>query len=186
MGVFVRLIPDSQIITSAEAFSSVAILGCSGCANFSIAYEKDQPVSQITTDETTGKLKTLPYALLEQTGHLKKLLEDKGVKVITEIIQGPCNLRDDVELELPELYRNTKFGSGFNERCADAEAFITLCCSGGVFGLKQRLGKDIRIVPGMRDAGTWQSFLILDEEKKFILIDKDRSNVIQRKSNIYG
>jgi hypothetical protein len=55
-----------------------------------------------------------------------------------------------------------------------------------VFGLKQRLEKDIRIVPGMRDAGTWQSFLTMDEEKKFILIDKDRSTVIQRKSNIYG
>ena len=185
MGVFVSLIPDSNIIKSAEDFSSVAIVGCSGCAIFSIAYEKDQPLPQITSDETTGKPKRLPYALLEQTRHLKKLLEDKEVNVITEILMGPCRATDDGELK--ELYGNPDWADpGFNERCAEAEAFITLCCSGGVFGLKQRLGKDIRIVPGMRNAGTWQSFLTLDEEKKFILIDKDRSTVIQRKSNIDG
>ena len=185
MGVFVSLIPDSQVIKSAEDFSTVVIVGCSGCANSSIASEKDQPESLITTDETTRKPKRLPYALLEQTGHLKKLLEDKGVNVLTGIIMEPCRATDDGELI--ELYGNPNWAEpGFNERCANAEAFITLCCSGGVFGLKQRLEKDIRIVPGMRDADTWQSLLTMDEEKKFILIDKDRSTVIQRKSNIYG
>ena len=179
MGVFVRLIPDSKIIKSAERFSSVAIVGCSGCANISIAYEKDQPVSQITTDETTGKPKELPYALLEQTGRLKKLLEDKGVNVITEIILGPCGA---VNSELSELrgWGNPTW-AGFNERCANTEAFIPLCCSGGVFGLRQQLGKDIKIVPGMRDAGTWQAVMTLDEKKEFVLIDRDRSTVIQWK-----
>ncbi len=180
MGVFVRLIPDSKVIKSAEEFSSVAIVGCSGCANQSIAHEKDQPVSKITTDETTGKPKWLPYALLEQTDRLKKLLEDKGVNVMTEIVMGMCMGTDDGEIST--LYRNPSWADpDFKERCANSEAFITLCCSGGVFGLRQRLGKDIRIVPGMRDAGTWQSFLVLDEKKEFVLLDRDRSIVIQFK-----
>jgi hypothetical protein len=118
MGVFVSLIPDSQVIKSAEDFSSVAIVGCSGCANFSIAYEKDQPLSQISTDETTGKPKRLPYALLKQTGYLKKLLEDKGVKVITGIIMEPGRATDDGELI--ELYGNPDWAEpGFNERCTE-------------------------------------------------------------------
>ena len=180
MGVFVSLIPDSKIIKSAEDFSSVAIVGCSGCANHSIAHEKDQPLSKIITDETTGKPRRLPYAMLEQTGRLKKLLEDKGVNVITEIIMGPCMATDDGEIS--ELYRNPSWADqGFKERCANSEAFITLCCSGGVFGLRQRLGEDIRIVPGLRDAGTFQSFLVFDEKKEFVLIDRDRSTVIQFK-----
>lgn len=180
MGVFSRLIPDSKIIKAAEDFSSVAIVGCSGCANFSIAYEKDQPHSQITTDETTGKPRRLPYAILEQTGRLKKLLEDRGAIVTTEIIMGLCLATDDDEIST--LYGNPSWADqGFKESCANAEAFITLCCSGGVFGLKQRLGEDIRIVPGMRDAGTFQSFLALDEKKEFVLIDRDRSTVIQFK-----
>ncbi len=84
--------------------------------------------------------------------------------------------------EISELYRNPSWADqGFKERCANAEAFITLCCSGGVFGLRQRLGADIRIVPGMRDAGTFQSFLVFDEKKEFVLIDRDRSTVIQFK-----
>ena len=185
MGVFVSLIPDSKIIKSAEDFSTVAIGGGPGCANSSIASEKNQLEALITTDETTRKPKRLLYALLEQTGHLMKLLEDKEVNVLTGIIMEPYRATDDGELI--ELYGNPNWAdSGFNERYVNAEAFMTLCCSGGVFGLKQRLEKDIRIVLGMRDDGTWQSFLTMDEEKKFILIDKDRSTVIQRKSNIYG
>ncbi len=180
MGVFVRLIPDSKVVKAAEDFSSVAIVGCSGCANHSIAHEKDQPVSKITTDETTGKPKKLPYAILEQTDRLKKLLEDKGVNVTTETIMGLCMATDDSELS--ELHGNPGWADqGLKERCANSEAFITLSCSGGVFGLKQRLGKDIKIIPGMRDAGTFMSFLALDEKKEFVLIDRDRSTVIQFK-----
>ena len=116
--------------------------------------------------------------MLEQIGRLKKLLEDKGVNVITETIMGPCSIMDDGELS--EMFSQSKWG-GFNERCANVEAVISLCCSGGVFGLRQRLGKDVRIVSGMRDAGTWQVLSVLDEKKEFVLIDRDKSTVIQWK-----
>jgi len=178
MGVFVRLIPDSKVIKAAEGFTSVAIVGCSGCANISMAYEKDQPISRITIDETTGKPRRLPHAVLEQIGHLKKPLEEKGVNVTTETIMGPCVYTDDSEFA---KFGDPSWRDQFKERCANVEAFITLCCSGGVFGLKQLLEKDIRIVPGMRDAGTFQVFSVLDEKREFVLIDRDRSTVIQWK-----
>jgi len=179
MGVFVRLIPDSKVIKAAEDFTSVAIVGCAGCANISMAYEKDQPVHRITIDETTGKPKRLPYALLEQIGHLKKLLEEKGANVTTEISGGMC--MDTEDSELSKLLGKPSWAGRLKERCANVEAFITLCCSGGVFCMRQRLGKDIKIIPGMRDAGTWQMLTKLDEKKEFIVIDRDRFTVIQWK-----
>ncbi len=179
MGVFVRLIPDSKIIKAAEGFTSIAIVGCAGCANMSIAYEKNQPISQITIDETTGKPRKLPYALLEQTSRLNKLLEDKGVNVTTETIMGPCVYIDDNEYANP--LKTPISRKRLKERCANVEAFIPLCCSGGVFGLKQLLGKDIKIIPGMRDAGTLQTFSVLDEKREFEIIDRDRSTAPQWK-----
>jgi len=177
---FTRLIPDSNIIKAAKDYTSVTIVDCTACANSSIAYENDQPVYQIKTDETTGKTRRLPYALQGQIRHLKKLLEEEGVHVKTEMINALCFATDDGGLS--ELLGNPSWADlGIIERCADVEAFISLCCSGGVFGLKQRLGKDIKIVPGMRDAGTGQLFLALDEGKEFILIDRDRSIVIRKK-----
>jgi hypothetical protein len=177
---FTRLIPDSNIIKAAEDHSSVAIVGCTACANSSIAYEKDQPIYEIKTDETTGKTRRLPYALQGQIGNLKKLLEEKGVNVKTEMINALCFATDDGGVS--DLLGKPSWADlGIIERCADVEAFITLCCSMGVFGLKQRFGKDITIVPGMRDAGTGQLFLELDEGKEYILIDRDRSTVIRKK-----
>ncbi len=177
MGVFVRLIPDSKVIKDAEDFTSVAIAGCSACANISMAYEKDQPISRITIDETTGKPKRLPYAIQEQIGHLKKLLEEKGVNVTAETIFGMCTDTDDSEYA--KMFEKPSWADSLKERCANVEAFITLCCSGGVFCMKQKLGKDTKIIPGMRDAGTFQILSILDEKKEFVLIDRDKSTVIQ-------
>jgi len=179
LGVFVRLISDSKVIKAAEGFTSIVIVGCSGCANVSMAYEKDQPISRITIDETTGNPKRLPYALLEQTGHLEKLLEEKGVNVTTETLMGMCILNDDSEFT--KMFGDPSWADLFKERCANVEAFIPLCCSGGVFGLRQILGKDIKIIPGMRDAGTFQVLRVLDEKKEFVLVDRDRSTVVQWK-----
>lgn len=125
MGVFVRLIPDSKVIKATEGFTSIAIAGCSCCANISMAYEKDQPISRITIDETTGKPKRLPYALLEQIGHLKKLLEEKGVNVTTETFRGMCMDTDDSEYA--KLFGDPSWTDRLKERCANVEAFIPLC-----------------------------------------------------------
>ena len=179
MGVFVRLIPDSKIIKAAEDFKSVVIAGCSGCANISMAYEKDQPISRITIDETTGNPKRSPYALQEQIGHLEKLLGEKGVNVTTEIFRGMCMDTDDSEYA--KLFGEPSWTARLKEHIDTTEAFIPLCCSGGVFCLRQQLGKDITIIPGMRDAGTWQVLSVLDEKKEFVLIDRDKSTVIQWK-----
>jgi len=73
MVVFSRLVSDSNILASTDKFSSVAIVGCVACANFSIAYEKDQPVFRLSKDETTGNIRRIPYSILGQMDHLKKL-----------------------------------------------------------------------------------------------------------------
>jgi hypothetical protein len=165
---------------AAEELSSVAIVGCAACANHSIAYEKDQPVYQLSTDEATGNIRKMPYSLMRQMDHLKKLLEEKDVTVTNEIVGALCFTTDDSELS--ELMGNPGWtDQSLKERCANAEAFVTLCCGGGVFGLRHRLGNDVKIIPGMREVGTGQFFLVLDEGKEFILLDKERCDVIQRK-----
>ena len=90
MVVFSRLVSDSNILKGAEDFVYVAIMGCAACANFSIAYEKDQPVYQLSTDEITGNIRRMPYSILRQMNHLKNLLEENGVKV-----KNPLNSASD-------------------------------------------------------------------------------------------
>jgi hypothetical protein len=90
-----------------------------------------------------------------------------------------CFVTDDNELS--DLMGNPNWADqGVKDRCADAEAFISLGCSGAVFGLKQRLEKDVKIIPAMRQAGTGQYFITLDNEKNFIILDRDRTIVIQQ------
>jgi hypothetical protein len=180
MVIFSRLISDSYILKAAEELTSVAIVGCAACANHSIAYEKDQPVYKLTTDETTGNIRRMPYSILGHMDHLKKLLEEKGVNVTNEIVSALCLTTDDSKLS--EMMGNPSWADqNLKKRCANAEAFVSLCCGGGVFGLRRRMGNDVKIIPGMRQIGTVQFFLVLDEGKEFVLLDKERCDVIQRK-----
>ena len=178
MVIFSRLIPASKIIKAAEGFTSVVIVGCTGCANTNIAYEKDQPVYQFITDKTTGSTRRLPYSVMEHAGHLKKLLEEKGLKATIEIMSTVCFVTDDPELS--RLMGTPSWADlDFNKRCADAEAIITLCCRDAVLGVKRRLGEGIKIIPGMRNIGSGQVLFKMDESKEFALIDKNKSTIIQ-------
>jgi hypothetical protein len=178
MVVYSKLIPVSDVIKSAVDYKSVAIVGCAACANYSIAYEKDLPIMSITKDETTGQVRLLPYALMQHANQIQKLLEEKGVNVVTEVINAMCFVTDDSELS-SRIGNPSWADQGVKDRCSNAEAFIGLGCSGALFGLRQRLGKDIKIIPGMRQAGTGQYFVKLDEEKKFIVLDKDRTVILR-------
>jgi len=81
MVVHVVLVPDSKILQEVAGFKSVVILGCTYCANSSIAYEKNVPAYTMSVDKTTGRTTLLPIAMMEETNRLKNLLESKGITV---------------------------------------------------------------------------------------------------------
>jgi len=85
MVVHTVLIPDSKILEEVAGFKSVAIVGCTYCANMSIAYEKNMPAYMVSVDKTTGRTTLLPTAMMEETNRLKNLLEGKGINVRVEI-----------------------------------------------------------------------------------------------------
>jgi hypothetical protein len=179
MVVYAVLVPDSKIIEEVAGFKSVAIVGCTYCANMSIAYEKNIPAYMMSVDKTTGGTTLLPTAMMEETNRLKNLLEGKEINVKVEIWGTPlCTLTHDKELP-------TGIGGGewadpeLANRCADADAVIALCCVAGMLGMKKRLGKAAKIVRGMKTVGFSEFYFTLDEVKKFIHADKHRSTVIR-------
>jgi len=177
MVVHTFLIPDSKILEEVAGFKSVVILGCTACANFSIAYEKDMPAYMISVDKTTGHATLLPTAMMEETNRLKNILESKGINVRVELWPPLCILTHD--REMPSGMGGDKWADPeLADRCADAEAVIALCCIGGVLGVKKRLGKAVKIIPGMRTIGLSQFYFTLDETKEFVHVDKDRSTII--------
>ena len=178
MVVHVVLVSDSKIIEEVAGFKSVAIVGCTYCANMSIAYEKNMPAYMVSVDKTTGRTTLLPTAMMEETNRLKNLLEGKGINVRVEIWVPLCTLTRDKEVATAMFGRQWADPELAN-RCADADAVIALCCVGGMLGMKNRLGKAAKIVRGMKTVGLSQLHLTLDEAKEFVHVDKDRSTVIR-------
>lgn len=178
MVVHVVLVPDSKILEEVVGFKSVAIVGCTACANSSIAYEKNLPVYMMSVDETTGRTTLLPMAMMEETNRIKNLLESKGITVRVEIWPPLCSQAHDKEL--PTAMGGRQWADPeLANRCADAEAVIALCCDGGMLGIKKRLGKAAKIILGMKTIGLSQFYFTLDEAKQFVHVDKDRSTVIR-------
>lgn len=179
MVVHAVLVSDSKIIEEVAGFKSVAIVGCTACANMSIAYEKNMPAYMMSVDKTTGRTTLLPTAMMEETNRLKNLLESKGINVRVEIWSPLCTLTHDNEL--PTSIGGSQWADPeLANRCADADAVIALCCVVGMLGMKRRLGKAAKIVRGMKTVGLSQFYFTLDEAKEFVHVDKDRSTVIRR------
>ncbi len=168
--------PDSSILGETEGFESVAIVGCTYCANYSIAYEKDEPVQKIIVDEETGSTSKPPLAMINEANRLKGILEGRGVSVGVEIWPPLCTMTRDSEVQMggpqwtdPELVN----------RCSGAEAIIALCCVGGVVGLKKRFGEGVKVIPGMRTEGISLLSFSLDDETNLVRIDKEKSTIIR-------
>ena len=177
MVVHMVLIPDSKIFEEVAGFKSVVILGCTACANASIAYEKNVPMSMASVDKNTGRTTWLPIAMMEEANRLKSLLDSSGIHVKVEMWPPLCTATHN--RELPSGMGGDKWADPeLADCCADAEAVITLCCAGGALGVKKRLGKAVKIIPGMRTIGLSHIYFTLDETKEFVRVDKDRSTVI--------
>jgi hypothetical protein len=178
MVVHTVLVPDSKIIEEVAGFKSIAVVGCSYCANASIAYERNVPSHMMLVDKATGRTTLLPVAMMEETNRLKNLLESRGLTVKVEIWPTLCALTD--ERELPTAMGGRQWADPeLANRCADAEAVIALCCVGGMLGIKKRLGKAVKIIRGMKTAGLSQFYFTFDETKEFIRIDRDKSTIIR-------
>lgn len=171
------LVPDSKVLEEVVGFKSVAIVGCTACANNSIAYEKNLPAYMMSVDKTTGRTRLLPMAMMEETNRLKNFLESKGITVRVEIWPPLCLLTH--EKELPTAMGGRQWADPeLANRCADVEAVIALCCVGGMLGVKKRLGKAVKIIRGMKTVGLSQFYFTLDEAREFVHVDGDRSTII--------
>lgn len=172
------LVPDSKILEQVAGFKSVVILGCTYCANASIAYEKNVPMSMALVDKNTGRTTWLPIALMGEANRLKNLLESKGINVKVEMWPPLCALTHD--RELPSAMGGRRWADPeLADRCAHAEAVVALCCAGGALGVKKRVGKAIKVIPGMRTIGLSQFYFTLDEAKEFVHVDKNKSTIIR-------
>lgn len=169
MGVYSVLLPDSKILRRVAGFKSVVIAGCVFCANSSIAYDKGIPFSRVLVDENTGRTVQVPVAVMEESKRLKALLESNDIDVRGEVLLVPCVVPPQMQPADLELA----------EHCTNADAVVTLCCSGGTLGIKTRLGKTVKIIPGMRSVGISLSYTVFDETKEFIYVDKSRSKIIR-------
>ena len=169
MGVYSVLLPDSKILARVADFRSVVILGCTVCANSSIAFDRDVPLARLVDDEGTGQVIREPVAVVEEAGRLQALLGEKGISTRVEMLPGPCVLSADREVADSELV----------DRCADVEAVVTLCCAGGALGVERRLGKTARIIPGMKTVGSTLSYTVVDGATGLVYMDRERSKMVR-------
>jgi len=168
MGVYSVVLADSEIRDSISGCKSVAILGCPACANSSIAFDRERPVSKRTVDEATGKTINEPIAIKEECQRLQAMLEEEGIAATIELLPGPCVLSDERQLADSELI----------DRCSKADAVLALCCAGGVAGMHKRLGKKAKTIAGMETMGSSLSYTVVDKDTGLVYMDRKRSKMI--------
>jgi hypothetical protein len=169
MVVFSVTLPDDQLIQSVRGFKKIVILGCSVCANNSLAYEKGLPLSKMPEDKTAKHIMPSPVAIIEEANRLKALLADTVEHITVDISPGFCIMSDG----------STQGSLGHVKTYPDAEAVVALCCVGGAAGLKMRFGDTLKIIPAMKTEGIIVAYMINDEEKGTTNIDKGKSKVIR-------
>jgi len=171
MVAYVELLPDSKILSSVTGFESVLILGCRGCANACIAYQKNLPCDKLLTDKKTNIRKRSAYAIVKESNRIKNLLE--SIKIEANVKVWKCPAWD---LFIPSSGVRSLFPyEELIKTCSNADAVVTLCCSSGTLGVKKALGKSFKVIPGMKTLGWVYFHFIVDESGQFVLIDKDES-----------
>ena len=169
MGVYSVLLPDAKIIGRVADFKSVVIVGCTVCANSSIAFDKDVPLAKLVVDEATGETTREAVAVREEAERLKHVLEENGTNAEVELMPGPCVLSAEREIADAELVG----------RYADVEAVITLSCAGGTLGVERRFGKTVKTIPGMKTVGSSLSYTVVDGATGLVYMDKSKSRMIR-------
>ena len=169
MGLYSTIDPNDKILQKIKDFKSVAIFGCEGCANDSIAFQKGYPLAEITQDENTGQEKYVPFALKKETGRLKKLLKSKNISTEIEIMFALCDMSPGRKSYIDNVIKNRP----------DLEAIITLCCPGGIISLKKVVPHFVKIIPAMKTQGMFHTYRVPDESGKFIKMDMEKTSYIK-------
>lgn len=186
MPVYVELVSNSKILNSVAGSKSVVILACTGCANPSIAYQKDLPCEKMVVKErmdtrAPAHAKRLPFAVVKEATRIRNLLESKGTKTKVVLWEWPCSMSSEAVAQLTD--------SSFSDEelvrmCTNADAIITLTCIEGTLGVRKTLGKSSKIVPGMKTVGRAFFYITLDESKQFTVIDRGKSLIVPSRKDV--
>ena len=178
MPVYSIPIPESSVLKALEEASKVMIIGCGFCDNWSLAYNLEQPITEMKTEGE--RTITVPYSLSLELNKWKKRLEEKGKDCEIEITPQLCVYSEDpVILERSNLLKLS--GKDFVDKCKGSDAVLCFGCSAAFVGLKRRLGNDMMIIPGMKTVGTIQFQTYMDESGKFIMMNNEGSTIIKNK-----
>jgi hypothetical protein len=169
MGVYSTVLADEILLKSVEGCARVVIIGCMHCANNSIALVRDIPLKKVAISEKTGKPTLAPAAITEEANRIKMVLETRVKEVNVQVAAGLCDPSIDQRAVEP----------GWVNLCNLAQAVIALCCAAGVVGLKYRIEKTVRIIPGMKSEGFCCIFTTFDKARGCVCIDKTRSQIIR-------
>ncbi len=169
MVVFSVTLPDEKFLEAAIGLKKIVILGCSVCANNSIAYEKGYPLSKMPEDRTAKHIMPSPVAVVEEANRLKALLADVVEDITVDIVPGFCIMSEG----------GAHGHLGGIKTYPDAEAVVALCCVGGVAGLKMRFGDSLKIIPAMKTEGIIVAHMVNDPEKGVTRIDKNKSKIVR-------
>jgi hypothetical protein len=165
MPVYSEMLQDDKIFKSLGGYKRIVIVGCDGCGNDSLALNKNLSQKAIFNSHE-GQYRAAPDAMLEEANRLKAKLNSDAEDVRIVIAKSLCSHpTGDQPAEWIEL-------------CHGTEAVLSLCCSAGVLGIKQSLGKTVKVIPGMKTVGVLYLYRVYDPVKGLICIDKNKSVVI--------
>jgi hypothetical protein len=162
MGVYSVMLPDENLIRAVDGLNRIVILGCGGCANDSLAYDKNITL-KVIFDKHLGQNGPAPDAIIEEANRLMDLFGNKVKDIRIAVGMGLCTRSTDAK---PDEWVST---------CSEAEAVVALCCVGGMVGIKEYLGKAIKVIPGMKTIGVHYSYKVIDPDTGLLNIDRDKS-----------
>jgi ribosomal protein S27E len=178
MGNYLQVRSDAEILQSLEGRKSALIVACAGCANNSVAYDKSEPVFKVETGDK-GNTVMMPYAIRGEAERIETLLENNRIKSGVEL--NFCYFTDNKKssniLESPGWS-----DLELKDRLAKYESILFLGCAEGVNGWTIRVGDKIKVIPGMRNVGTYECVWSFDEKNRVVRIDKEKSTFIKASS----
>ena len=171
MGRYSIVEPDEKILESLMGSKSALIVGCSHCANISIAYDRNLPIFHITHNKNTGIKSSKPVAVIKEAERLKKLLESHDVDVCIEAFPLICGAveSDDAGILVP-----MGFPPYLRDRDVDTVLALT-CSSDGLAGVKRIVRDGVKVIPGMRTVGGHEPVLSFDAASGDVFVDRDKS-----------
>jgi hypothetical protein len=171
MGAYSIIEPDQKILDQLRGKKSTLIVGCTRCANISLAHDKNRPVYRMTTDKVTDERTYEAVAIAEEAERLVHLLERHGIEAETETSRAlycaPWSDQTDIfdTLGYPPVYH----GHGI-------DSVVVLACSQGLRGMERRVEKGVKVVWGMSPVGrSHDPILVYDPKSGYVTLDESKS-----------